>query len=112
MVYLGEAVVETLDPSAANTLNESARLLAARMEEIYDMANRARRAKSEKNRRRTSKKAVPAIDVGDFVLYAKHKRESKLDYTWLGPAEVTNMVNPFVFTIRPSSQRESVYDDL
>ena len=72
-------IVQVLDNEATLTLNESARMLAERMEAIYDMANVARRAKSEANRRNTRQNAVPNIGIGDFVLYSKHKRETKLD---------------------------------
>ena len=54
--------------------------------------------------------AVPEIDVGDYVrlvLYAKHKKESKLDYTWLGPCVVTKVVTPLVYRIRPYTLYES-----
>ena len=64
------------------------------MEDIYDTANAARRAKSAKNRRNTAANAVPDINVGDYVLYAEYKKHTKLDYTWLGPAVVTTMVSP------------------
>ena len=71
--------VDLLDEPATEALNEAATQLAQRMEDIYDMVNRARRAMGERNRRRTSNKAVPDIDIGDFV---EHEKHTKLDYTW------------------------------
>ena len=96
-------ILEVLDEQDTRSVNDAARDLAKLMETIYDMANVARRAKSETNRKNTSHKAIPNIDIGDFVLFAKHKeqKKSKLDYTWLGPAVVVAKVTPFVYRIRP-----------
>ena len=85
-------MVDVIDEAAILTVVESARTLARHMEDLYDMANMARRAKSAVNRKNTDGSAVPEIDVGDFVFYAQHKKGSKLEYTWLGPAVVTEMV--------------------
>ena len=41
------------------------------------------------------------------VLYAKHKKDSKLDYTWLGPCVVTKVVTSLVYRIRPYTLYES-----
>ena len=111
MLHVG-GTLDILSPQASLTLNESARKLARRMEEIYDMANLARRAKSEQNRARTNPGVIPALDTGIFVLYAKHKSDTKLDYTWLGPAVITKMVSPLVYTIRPYTTFESVEFDI
>ena len=91
------------------TLEESARKMADHMEQLYDAANLTRRAKSKINRDNTNDRAVPDIDIGDFVLYVKHKKDSKLEYTytWLGPAVVTEMVTPLVYTIRPYTLYET-----
>ena len=70
------------------------------------MANVARRAKSKQNRKKTSDRAIPDMDVGDFVLYAKPQKTSKMEYTWLGPAVITEIVTPFVYTIRPYTTYE------
>ena len=107
MLQTNGRALEVIDKEAALTLDESARQLARRMEEIYDMANVTRRAKSETNRKNTSDKAIPNIDIGDFVLYAKHKKDTKLDYTWLGPAVITKKVTPLVYRIRPYTLYES-----
>ena len=112
MIRNDGGTVDILDEDATNVLNRSAALLAERMETIYDIANAKRRAKSEQNRRRTHECAVPSIDVGDFVLYAEHKKHTKLDYTWLGPAVVTAMVTPLVFSIRPYTLYESEVRDM
>ena len=115
MIYRGGNIVEVIDEKASITLNESARrLLTNLMEDIYDMTNLARRAKNEKNRQNTSMKAIPEISVGDFVLYAKPKKlkDTKLDYTWLGPAVVTKMITPLVLRIRPYTLYESVEFDV
>ena len=81
MLYTDAGSLEIIDDDASQTLNETARKFAEQMEQLYDAANRARRAVSKRNRKNTSSEAVPDIDVGDYVLYAKHKKESKLDYT-------------------------------
>ena len=101
MVRTDGGGIDVLDKAADAALNKAAGELAQRMEHLYDMANRARRMVSKRNRQRTSNKAVPNIDVGDFVLYAEYEKQSKLDYTWLGPAVVTDIVTPLVYTIRP-----------
>ena len=44
-----------------------------------------------------AKKSFPTSDV----LYAKYKKDTKIDYTWLGPAVVTQMVSAIVYTVRP-----------
>jgi hypothetical protein len=101
MLYHDGVMVEQLDEAATLTLQETVRQMARHMEGLYDAANVARRAKSEANRKKTSKEAIPDINIGDFVLYAKHKPDSKLDYTWVGPAVVTEVVSPLVLTVRP-----------
>ena len=62
---------------------------------------------SQGKQKKNSDKAIPTIDVGDFVLYAKHKKDTKLDYTWLGPCEVVKIVTPLVYQIRPYTLYES-----
>jgi hypothetical protein len=101
MLYQDGVMVEQLDEAATLTLRETVRQMARHMEGLYDAANLARRAKSEANRKNTAKEAIPNINVGDFVLYAKHKTDTKLDYTWVGPAVVTEVVSPLILTIRP-----------
>ena len=54
------------------------------------------------NRRRTAQEAMPRIDVGDFVLYAVHKRDTKLDYVWRGPGVVLQKVSPMVYEVKPA----------
>ena len=71
------------------------------------MVNLAWRAKSEINRHNTEHNVIPSIDVGDFVLYAKYKRETKLDYTWLGPCVITDVITPMVYCIRPYTMYET-----
>ena len=68
--------------------------------------------RAPKNRRNTSANAVPDIDVGDYVLYAECTKQTKMDYTWLGPAVVTEMVTPLIFTIRPYTLYESEERDV
>ena len=98
MLHRGGGIIDVIDEDATLTVMESARTLVRHMEDLYDAANLARRAKSAVNRKNTDGTAVPDIDVGDFVLYAQHKKDTKLDYTWLGPAVVTEMVTPLVYT--------------
>jgi len=107
VLYKGGGDLDVLDKETSDTLDKTASKLAALMEEIYDAANLARRAKSKRNRKNTADEAIPNIDVGDYVLYAKHKKDTKLDYTWLGPAVVTKIVTPLVYRIRPYTLYES-----
>ena len=106
-LHKGNNVVEVLDQEAALTLRESARALARHMEALYDMANRQRRHKAKQNHKHTSDEVIPTMQTGDFVLYAKHKKDTKLDYTWLGPAEIINMPTPLVYEIRPYTAYQS-----
>ena len=92
VLHRGGKTIEVMDEAATLSVNLAARLMAERMEKIYDMANLARRAHSRQNWERTAREAIPNIDVGYFVLYAKHEPDTKLDYTWLGPAVVTEIV--------------------
>ena len=107
MLYTDAKTLDVLDEDASKALDETAKAFAEHMVQLYDAANLARRAMSKRNRKRTSDKAVPKIDVGDFVLYAKHKKDTKLDYTWLGPCEVVKVVTPLVYQIRPYTLYES-----
>jgi len=107
ILYKGGSEIDVLDKATSETLDQAAEKLAKHMEGIYDAANLARRAKSKRNRKNTSEEAIPKIDVGDYVLYAKHKKDTKLDYTWLGPAVVTKIVTPLVYSIRPYTLYES-----
>ena len=100
--------LDVLDEKATRSVDEACARFADHMEKIYDVANLARREKSERNRRNTSSAAIPNISIGDFVLYAKHDgSDTKLDYTWLGPAEVVKAVSPLIYTIRPYTLYQS-----
>ena len=44
---------------------------------------------------------LPRHQRGDYVLYAVHKPDTKLDYTWRGPAQVIYRVNPQVYIVEP-----------
>ena len=112
LLHKGGGEVQVLDEDATRTVDEAAAALAERMEEIYDAANVARRAKSAQNRRRTSMCAIPDIAVGDFVLYARNEGHDKLTYTWLGPAVVLRAVTPLVYTIRPYTMYETEPKDV
>ena len=111
MIFRDGCVIEILDDideAASATLEQSASRLASKMEMMHKAADLARRNKSRINRRSTREKPIPAINIGDFVLYAKHKKNTKMDYnTWLGPAVVTDIVSPLVYTIRPYTIYES-----
>ena len=87
---------------ASTTLDERSRQLVELLQEHWDLANRTRRHMSKINRDRTSDRAVPDITTGDHVLYAVHKPETKLDYTWMGPGLVTAMPNPLICTVTPA----------
>jgi hypothetical protein len=112
MIQRDGGTVDVLDTDATEVLDRVSGNMAEYMEEMYDAANLKRRAVSAQNRKRTDARAVPDIDVGDFVLYAEYKKHTKLDYTWLGPAVVTAMVTPLVFTIRPYTLYESETRDI
>ena len=106
-LHKGKDIIEILDEKATLTLRESTREMARHMECLYDMANRARRHKAKANHKRTDMEAIPTMQIGDFVLYAKHKKDTKLDYTWLGPAEIVTMPTSFVYEIRPYTVYQS-----
>ena len=111
VLYKGGGDLDIIDKETSVTLDETAKRLATLMEEIYNAANLARRAKPKRNRKNTSEEAIPNIVVGDLVLYAKHKKDTKLDYTWLGPVVVTRIVTPLVYRIRPYTLYEcQVFD--
>ena len=107
MLYTDAGSLEILDEDSSQALDETARKFAEQMEQLYDATNLTRRSLSKRNRKNTSDEAVPDIDVGDDVMYAKHKKESKLDHTWFGPCVVTKVVTPLVYRIRPYTLYES-----
>ena len=82
-------------------MNDAATELADLLESHWDLADATRRAKSQANRRRTDLASIPDISRGDYVLYAVHVPDTKLDYTWRGPAQVLYRVNPQVFIVEP-----------
>ena len=107
MIHKGAGVVDVLDEDATKALQQYTRKFAKLMQGIYERANKMRRAKSDRNRSLKEDRPIPEIEVGDFVLYAKHKKDTKLDYTWLGPAVVMDVPTPMIYTIRPYTMYES-----
>ena len=79
-------------------VEEMARLL----EEHWDLADRSRRVMSAYNRKRTCMAAMPRIDIGDYVLYAVHKPDTKLGYVWRGPGVVLRQLSPLVYEVKPA----------
>ena len=93
--------IKQIDGDASALLDETVRQMADLLEKHWDLADTARRAKSEENRRRTDMSALPAIAIGDYVLYAQFVPDTKFDYKWRGPAQVIHRVNPMIFIIDP-----------
>ena len=93
--------VRRVDGDASQQLDQATGDLAALLESHWDLANTARRAKSEQNRAKTDMTAMPDIDLGDYVLYAVHVPDTKLDYRWRGPGQVIHQVTPMVFIVEP-----------
>ena len=99
--------IQQLDNKAPASLDLRARELALLLQKHWDLANLSRRHVSQRNRDRTSTAAIPNIATGDHVLYAVHKPDTKLDYTWRGPGVVTNMKNPLICTVEPRTGHPS-----
>ena len=93
--------IRRVDGAASEQLDTAATDLAAILENHWDLANTARRAKSQQNMARTDMTALPEIDIGDYVLYAVHVPDTKLDYRWKGPGQVIHQVTPMVFIVEP-----------
>ena len=101
IVRHGGVQLEVLDANATQSLNVYSAKLAEALQERWQLANTARRAVSAKNRRASSQKPLPQIDIGDYVLYAVHKPDTELDYLWRGSGEVIDRPNSLVYTVRP-----------
>ena len=93
--------VQVIDGEASAALDHAVTALATMLESHWDLADAARRAKSLSNRKRTDLAAIPSISRGDYVLYAVHVPDTKLDYVWRGPGQVLYRVNPQVFIVEP-----------
>ena len=94
--------VEELDNVVSVSLDHHVWKLTILLQKHWDLTNLIRRHDvSQRNRDRTATAATPNINVGDHVLCAVHKPDTKLDYTWLGPAVITGKVTPLVYTIQP-----------
>ena len=83
MVYTDGVTLEILDEKASKALDKTAKEYAEQMEELYDAANLARRAKSRKNRKRTSSEVIPEIDVGDYECRMSYTRSTKSKASWI-----------------------------
>ena len=68
------------DSLASASVDEAVAKMEKLLESHWDLADRSRRVMSALNRKRTAHEAMPRVDVGDFVLYAVHKPDTKLDY--------------------------------
>lgn len=93
--------IRRIDGDASTLLDDTVAEMAALLESHWELADTARRAKSEENRRRTDLTALPSIALGDYVLYAQYIRDTKLDYKWRGPAQVIHRVNPQIYIVDP-----------
>lgn len=108
MILRGDGLdLRELDDGASVALDTAVRQLAKGLQDHWDLVNLARRHMQKKNRDRASSRAIPDIAVGDHVLYAVHKPETKLDYTWRGPGLVTDMPNLLICTIVPCTAHPS-----
>ena len=76
------------------------------LEQHWDLADTSRRATSVNNRNKTSKQVIPELDIGDHVLYAVHKPDTKLDYKWRGPGTITKILSPLVYKVEPDTMHE------
>ena len=95
-------VLSNVDPVASKGVDDAVNKMAALLESHWDLADRSRRVMSAYNRKRTSNDAMPLIDIGDYVLYAVHKPDTKLDYVWRGPGVVQQQLSPLVFQVKPA----------
>ena len=93
--------IRQIDGEVSGQLDRTVDELAQLLEAHWDLADTARRAKSDVNRRRNDMSALPEIALGDYVLYAQYVRDTKLDYKWRGPAQVIHRVNPLIYIVDP-----------
>ena len=68
--------------------------------EMHDYVKRKKVLSRERNWRSQKRTAEPNIHVGDFVMSACIRKNSKLDLAWIGPFEVTKAKSKFIFEIR------------
>ena len=106
IVRHGGDVLEVLDEPTTQDVRVQVKLLAQTLEEYWDLTNVARRAQSQRNRAKTSQLAIPNMGVGDYVIYAVHKPDTKLDYTWRGPGEIVERCNRLVYKVKPCTQHD------
>jgi hypothetical protein len=112
IIHAGGVNIAEVDDQASATVDEHVRRLAVLLSDHWGLANLARRHQSQRNRERTSANAVPNISTGDHVLYAVHKPDTKLDYTWRGPGVVVGMPNQLICTVQPCTAHPSKpFDD-
>ena len=71
--------IRVIDDDASAALDQT---VTALLEQHWDLADTIPRAKSQANRRRTDMVVIPRIYRGDYVLYAVHVPDTKLDYVW------------------------------
>ena len=74
--------VQVIDEEASEALDAAVSAMTTLLESHWDLADTTRRAKSQANTRRTDVAAIPKISRGDYVLYAVHVPDMKLDYVW------------------------------
>ena len=95
-------LLHNVDPVATRGVDAAVNEMVELLESHWDLADRSRRVMSAYNRKRTSQEAMPRIDLGDYVLYAVHKPDTKLDYVWRGPGVVLRKVSPMVYEVKPA----------
>ena len=102
MLVCPGADIHVLDAQSSELLDEAVSDAATLLETYWDLADRTRHAVSLRNRENTAKFVAPEIDIGDFVLYATHKPDTKIDYVWRGPGVVQQQVSPLVYLVQPA----------
>ena len=96
-----------IDKPASEAVDHAVNKVAALLEDHWDLADRSRRVMSARNRKRTATDAMPKVDIGDYVLYAVLKRDTKLDYTWRGPGVITRRLSPLVYGVKPAGMQHA-----
>ena len=97
-------VLQNTDTVVTEGVESAVKDMATLLETHWDLADRSRRVMSAYNRKRTS---MPRIDVGDYVLYAVNKPDTKLHYVWRGPVVVLRKLSPLVYEVKPADMEHA-----
>ena len=71
------------------------------LRKLWSQAVQSQVKRAARNRKTKSKCLIPRINIGDYVLVARHVKNTKLDMQWTGPHRVINAKSPFVFDVEP-----------